>query len=78
MKKITINEEDNTCDSDKAMFIVHWGGKLHKCCEEHAHQLRVLGSVIGHPVDVQPIITSEDCYMKKSLPNKEVGEKVRV
>ena len=66
MKKITIDEANNTCDSERATFIAPWGGKLHKCCEEHAKQLRVLGSIIGQPVDVQPIITNEKCYLVKS------------
>lgn len=60
-----IDEQTNTCDSKKALFIVPWGGVLHKCCEEHARQLQLLGSVIGSPVDVQAIKTKEKCYMAK-------------
>ena len=59
-----INEQTNKCDSKKALFIVPWGGKLHKCCEEHAQQLRVLGSVIGELIDVQAIKTKEKCYWR--------------
>ena len=63
--KITIDEATNECDSDKATFIVPWAGKLLDCCEEHAKQLRVLGNVIGSPVDVRPIVTNGLCYQSK-------------
>lgn len=62
-----INEATNKCDSKKAIFIVPWAGKLHKCCEEHAKQLQILGSIIGEPVDVQPIITPEKCYQMEEI-----------
>lgn len=63
-----INEQTNKCDNEKATFIVGWGGELHKCCDEHAYQLQVLGNVIGSPTDKQPIFTNEKCYMSE---NKE-------
>lgn len=63
---MTINEETNKCDSKKATHVVGWGGKLHICCSDHAHQLQVLGSVIGSPTEARPIITSEKCYMAES------------
>ncbi len=66
-EEITIDESDNTCDSKKAEYLVPWGGKLHKCCYEHAKQLKVLGNVIGQPVDVQPIITEQQCYQVKKI-----------
>jgi hypothetical protein len=58
-----IDEKTNECDSEKATCIVGWAGKLLKCCDEHAHSLQVLGSVIGSPTEVQRILTIEPCYM---------------
>jgi len=57
------DEVNNTCDS-KAYFAVPWAGEIKMCCKDHAKQLQVLGSVIGQPVQVMPIITDEDCYLK--------------
>lgn len=61
-----IDEKTNKCNSKKAEFVVPWANKLKMCCEEHAKQLQILGSVIGNPVDVRPIETREKCYMAKS------------
>lgn len=62
-----IDEQTNNCDSKKAEFIVPWAGKLTMCCSEHAHQLRVLGDVIGSPVDIRAVKTKEKCYMVKAF-----------
>jgi len=44
-----------------AVYQFAWAGKIQKCCEKHARQIRGLGEVIGSPVTFERIITNEKC-----------------
>ena len=67
-----------TCPN-QATFIVPWGGKLLKVCAIHVKGLSMLGNIMGSPVDVQPVLTEENCCMPNDLdeykPTPPKGEK---
>lgn len=63
-------KKDNKCP-EKAMFIASWAGKLMKGCDTHINDLRVLGNVIGSPVEVQLIITEEPCFGQNDFEERK-------
>ena len=47
--------------SNKAEFILPWGGKLLSYCEIHANEICSIAKVIGSPIQVKRINTKEYC-----------------
>jgi len=62
VKKMTDKKEfdKNKCPN-MGGFMVPWGGKILKLCHVHANGMVVLGNVIGSPIQIEPIITFEQC-----------------
>ncbi len=57
------SETTKNCQN-KAKFILAWGGKLYRYCEDHANELCIIGQAIGTNIDVQIIITDDYCEKK--------------
>jgi hypothetical protein len=72
--EVSKKRDKNKCPNN-AGFIVPWGGKILKLCHVHANGMAVLGNVIGSPVQVEPIITFEQCQGENDLDEYKPKEK---
>lgn len=61
----------------KSIFAVPWAGEIKMACEIHANDLRVLGNVIGSPVEVRPVVTGEPCYGQDDFAERKAANQPR-
>jgi len=60
MKEEKNQMENNKCPN-KAMYILPWAGKLMKMCAIHANGLCAIANAIGAPIQVELLLSDEDC-----------------